>query len=71
MGTMSVLFGFGFTPGPMELLIIGVIILLLFGSRLPSTMRNLGKGMREFKEGLKETEGEINQSSESKSDSQA
>ena len=63
---MSILFGW-FSPGPMELLIVAVIILLLFGSRLPSTMRNLGMGMRQFKEGLRETEEEVNQVSDSKS----
>ena len=36
-------------PGPTELLIIAVIILLLFGGRkLPELMRGIGKGVREF-----------------------
>ena len=36
-------------PGPAELLIIAVIILLLFGGRkLPELMRGIGKGVREF-----------------------
>ena len=48
---MTPLFAF-ITPGPMEMIIIGIIVLLLFGNRLPSTMRNLGKGMLEFKKGL-------------------
>jgi sec-independent protein translocase protein TatA len=39
-------------PGPFELLIIGVIFLLLFGSRLPSAMRSLGRGVVEFKKGI-------------------
>ncbi len=39
-------------PGHFELLIIGFIILLLFGNRLPSVMRSLGRGVVEFKEGL-------------------
>ncbi len=39
-------------PGPMEMIIIGVIILLLFGNRLPSVMRSLGRGVVEFKKGL-------------------
>lgn len=44
-----------FFPGGIglpELLIVGLIVLLLFGSRLPSTMRSLGRGMLEFKRGL-------------------
>ncbi|MGB1118893.1 MAG: Sec-independent protein translocase subunit TatA/TatB [Chitinophagales bacterium] len=36
-------------PGPSELIIIAVIILLLFGGRkLPELMRGIGKGIREF-----------------------
>ena len=42
------MFGFGMT----ELLIVGFIVLLLFGSRLPSIMRSLGQGIVEFKKGV-------------------
>ena len=45
-----------FSPGPTQLLILGIVVLLLFGHRLPETMRNLGKGMTEFKRGMKEGE---------------
>lgn len=39
--------------GTSELLLIGGIALLLFGGKkLPELMRGLGKGVREFKEGL-------------------
>ena len=38
--------GFGM-PGIQELVIIAVIVLILFGSRLPSVMRNLGRGVTE------------------------
>ncbi len=40
------------SPGPMELLIVGFVVLLLFGNRLPSVMRSLGRGVVEFKHGL-------------------
>ena len=53
---------FGFflgMPGPFEMMIIGVIVLLLFGNRLPSVMRSLGKGITEFKKGVKGIEDEI------------
>lgn len=35
-----------------ELLIVLVVLLLLFGSRLPSIMRGLGKSVTEFKRGM-------------------
>ena len=37
--------------GP-ELLVVGGIVLLLFGSRLPSVMRSLGQSVTSFKHGL-------------------
>jgi sec-independent protein translocase protein TatA len=46
------LLAFG-TPGPMEMLIVGMVVLLLFGNRLPSVMRSLGVGITEFKKGIK------------------
>ena len=42
-------------PGIPELLIIMAIFLLLFGgAKLPGLMRNLGRSVNEFKEGIKE-----------------
>ena len=39
--------------GTQELLIIGLIILLLFGgSQIPKLMRGLGKGVKSFKDGV-------------------
>ena len=44
-----------------EILIILFIILLLFGARkIPELMKGLGKGVKSFKEGMKEVEKEIN-----------
>ena len=40
--------------GGWELLIVGLIILLLFGSRLPNVMRSLGQSITEFKKGTRE-----------------
>lgn len=42
------MFGIGTT----ELLIVGFIVLILFGSRLPAVMRSLGQGVVEFKKGV-------------------
>ncbi|MEO8166148.1 MAG: twin-arginine translocase TatA/TatE family subunit [Betaproteobacteria bacterium] len=41
-----------FGVGQMELLIIAFVGLLLFGNRLPGLMRDLGRGLTEFKRGL-------------------
>ncbi len=41
-------------PGLPEMAIFGVICLLLFGSRLPSTMRSLGQSVTQFKKGMHE-----------------
>ncbi len=57
---MPLPFGF-FSPGPMELIVIAVIILLLFGNRLPSVMRSLGRGIVEFKKGVKGIEDEVDE----------
>ena len=46
------------TPGMGELAIILVSCLVLFGSRLPSTMRSLGTSLKEFKKGMREGEGD-------------
>lgn len=48
------LFGiFGMTGG-IELLVLLVVMLILFGHRLPSVMRSLGQGITEFKKGIRE-----------------
>jgi sec-independent protein translocase protein TatA len=39
---------------PWHLLILGVVILVLFGGRkIPEVMKGLGQGVREFKEGMR------------------
>jgi sec-independent protein translocase protein TatA len=50
---------FGWTPGWQELVVVAVIGLLLFGRRLPELGRSLGKGIVEFKKGLKGMEDEV------------
>ena len=57
-----------------EWIIIALLVLLLFGGKkIPELMRGLGKGVKSFKQGMKEVEGEIeeikkdiNQDSENK-----
>ena len=47
-------------PGPLEVVVILLVVLLLFGAkRLPEIGRALGEGIREFKKSMKEgSEGE-------------
>lgn len=49
---------FAWAPGPMELVIVAFVVLLLFGNRLPTVMRNMGRGLIEFKKGMQGTDDE-------------
>jgi sec-independent protein translocase protein TatA len=46
-------------PGGYEVLIIGFVALLIFGNRLPSVMKSLGKSVTEFKKGVAGIEDDI------------
>ncbi|GAP71981.1 twin-arginine translocase TatA/TatE family subunit [Candidatus Symbiothrix dinenymphae] len=49
-------------PSGWEWIIILVVVLLLFGGKkIPELMRGVGKGVKGFKEGLKDIEKEIGQ----------
>ncbi len=49
-----------FGMGPWEIALIFLVILLLFGAkRLPEIAKNMGKGIREFKSAVKDTQNEI------------
>ncbi len=47
------------TIGWQELLIVGIIMLLLFGRRLPEVGKSLGQGIVQFKKGLRDIEDEV------------
>lgn len=48
-----------FGVGWQEILLIIVIILLLFGAkRIPEVMRSIGKGVRELKRGMSDTDSD-------------
>lgn len=47
--------------GTGEIIIIAIVVLLLFGGKkIPELMKGLGKGIRNFKEGVKGIEDDIN-----------
>lgn len=48
-----------------EILIIGIVMLLLFGRRLPEVGRSLGQGIVEFKKGLKDVTDDIKNETDS------
>ena len=49
-----------FMPQGSEWLIILVVVLLLFGGKkIPELMKGIGKGVKGFKDGLKEIEEDI------------
>lgn len=46
--------------GTGEIIIIAIVVLLLFGGKkIPELMKGLGKGVRNFKEGVKGIEDDI------------
>ena len=43
-----------------EVLVIALIVLLLFGGKkIPEFMKGLGKGVKSFKDGMKEVDDEV------------
>jgi sec-independent protein translocase protein TatA len=45
--------------GPTEIILILAIVLLLFGGKkIPELMKGLGKGVKNFKDGMKDNEDE-------------
>lgn len=54
--TILLLFGLG-TP---EIILIVLVVLLLFGGRkIPELMKGLGKGVKNFKDGVKGVEDDL------------
>ena len=54
-----------FNLGTVEIIVIVLVILLLFGcKKIPELMKGVGKGVKSFKQGLNEVEDEIKKASD-------
>lgn len=60
---------FSGVPGPIEILLILVVIMLLFGAkRLPALARSLGRSLSEFKRGKEDGQRELDENGSAASD---
>ena len=51
--------------GGQEVLLIALVVLLLFGgAKIPELMKGLGKGVKSFKDGMKEIDDEVQKADE-------
>ena len=65
---MIILFSFGMP----EILLIALVVLLLFGgAKIPELMRGRGKGVSEFKKGVRDVENEIKNTDTKEEDKKA
>jgi sec-independent protein translocase protein TatA len=56
-----------FSLGAPELILIALAILLIFGGKkIPELMRGLGKGVSEFKKGVKDVSDSVNETDKDK-----
>lgn len=55
-------------PGGWEWIIIGIIIFIIFGKKLPNTMKTVGKTFANFRQGLKGVEEEVKDVKQIKND---
>jgi sec-independent protein translocase protein TatA len=68
METMIILFSFGMP----EILLIALVVLLLFGgAKILELMRGIGKGVSEFKKGVRDVENEIKNTDTKEEDKKA
>lgn len=64
-------YGIAFLPfniGWPEAIVLAVLAILLFGRRLPQVGRSLGRGLVEFKKGLKGVQEEIEKAGQEEND---
>ena len=56
-----------FSPGPLEIILILVIVLLLFGGKkIPELMKGMGKGIKNFKEGINSDDEDTDEETKNK-----
>ncbi|KHE90252.1 MAG: twin-arginine translocase TatA/TatE family subunit [Candidatus Scalindua rubra] len=53
-------------PGGIEWIVILIVALLIFGKRLPEVMKSMGRGIVEFKKGVKGVEDDVEDAIEKK-----
>lgn len=51
--------------GPVEMMVVGMIALLLFGKKLPQVARDIGRSFTEFKKGVSGIEDNVTRSTSS------
>lgn len=66
--TFGGLFAVGFFSGPVAYVALALVAFLLFGNRLPSVMRSLGRSVVEFKKGVNGIEEDIDEAVRSADD---
>lgn len=49
-----------FGLSPMEIVIVGIVAVLLFGQKLPDVMKSFGKSYRDFRSGLSDLQSQVN-----------
>ena len=50
----------GYMPGPWELGIVVLLVLIVFGAgKLPKVLGQMGRGVKSFKDGMKDAEDEV------------
>ncbi|MDR2344821.1 MAG: twin-arginine translocase TatA/TatE family subunit [Planctomycetaceae bacterium] len=69
--TIINVFGWGLMAHPLTLGLLLFIALILFGNRLPTMMRSLGRSVVEFKKGVAGIDDEINDAVTKKTESKS
>ncbi|MDR1763002.1 MAG: twin-arginine translocase TatA/TatE family subunit [Dysgonamonadaceae bacterium] len=59
MQSLAAIMLFGLPSGSEWIIILVVVLLLFGGKKIPELMKGIGKGVRGFKDGLKEIEDDI------------